>query len=141
MRCNNRNMHVYYNPFTFCLSSFLSDSPEVYLSSKPISRNPGTNLTLSCVFDGNPTPNITWLIDGRELDITSLANMSMNVVGHTSMLRFSPIHKAHSGNYSCRADNTFPPTAISAEVSVIVEGENPIFESADFSYGMSLLVI
>ncbi|XP_067030699.1 lachesin-like [Acropora muricata] len=65
----------------------------------------GGNVTLTCLADGKPTPNITWtrLSDNRVVNMT-----------------LSDIRKQDAGSYQCTADNGIGNPAI-ADVRIVVQ--------------------
>ena len=99
-----------------------TDPPAVTLSPVPSTQHRNTPLILSCGFDANPTPNITWLFNGTELVITPL-RLSVNMTGNVSVLQFSSLEGTDTGEYSCMADNGIGSPATSGNALIIVQGE------------------
>ncbi|XP_051929215.1 hemicentin-1 isoform X1 [Hippocampus zosterae] len=59
------------------------------------------NITLNCEASGNPTPEITWLKDGKQL----LPDGRHLVLSHGRYLLISAVQVADTGRYSCLASN------------------------------------
>ena len=81
----------------------------------------GSHYNLTCQFDGNPTPNITWLINGSTLD-TSQPRLSVSVSGNLALLQISNSKMVDIGYYSCLGDNGVGSPATSEAVHLIVQG-------------------
>jgi len=47
----------------------------VGISLAPIDLAPGETITLDCIANGNPTPNVVWLREGEELNYTEYNNI------------------------------------------------------------------
>ena len=105
-------------PLSFRVST---DPPAVTLSPVSSTQHRNTTLSLSCGFDANPTPNITWLFNGTELVIT-LPRLSVNMTGSVSVLQFSPLEGSDTGEYSCIVGNGIGSPATSENALVIVQG-------------------
>ena len=67
----------------------------------------GGNVTLTCLADGKPTPNITWM------------RLSDNRVVNTTL---TDIRKQDAGSYKCTADNGIGNPAM-ADVRIVVQCE------------------
>ena len=72
--------------FAFCCL----DAPEITNISAPQTLNRGEMLTLYCVADGNPAPNITWTRHSNGETV----NMPLTVTG-----------QEYEGDYRCIASN------------------------------------
>ena len=108
-----------------CLSSYVpTDPPVVTLSPVPSTQHGNTPLSLSCGFDANPTPNITWLFNRTGLVINP-PRLSVNTTGSVSVLQFSSLEGRDTGEYSCIADNGIGSPATSGNALIIVLGESP----------------
>ena len=90
--------------FSSSSSSLFPDPPSVFLPLAPITQPRNTPLTLSCGFDANPTPNITWSFNGTELSLNP-PRLSVEITGSASVLQFSSLEVTDTGEYSCMADN------------------------------------
>lgn len=83
-----------------------ADPPSVDLPTTPIIRQRGSNLSLPCQFDGNPTPKITWLMNGTVVNINNSVGRSVEVVGNSSVLHILSLDVSDSGHYICIAENS-----------------------------------
>lgn len=104
------NIKAVGEPQTFEAPNFLTES-----TSQTIVE--GTTVTLDCVANGNPRPQIKWLRNGEDIDIHDL-DSRFRIVG-TGSLQINAVEDADSGNYQCRASNSIDSTDI--QVSVLVQ--------------------
>ena len=81
----------------------------------------GSQFNLTCKFDGNPTPNITWFFNGSTLD-TSQPRLSVSVSGNLALLQISNSVFMDTGYYSCRGNNGIGSPATSEAVTLTVQG-------------------
>ena len=81
----------------------------------------GSQFNLTCQFDGNPTPNITWIINGSPLD-TSQPRLSVSVARNLALLQISNSVFMDTGYYSCHGINGIGSPATSGAVHLIVQG-------------------
>ena len=81
----------------------------------------GSQFNLTSQFDGNPTPNITWLINGSTLDI-SQPRLSVSVSGNLVLLQISNSALMDTDYYSCCGNNGIGSPATSETVYLIVQG-------------------
>ena len=99
-----------------------TDPPSVsILSTQLLQMRIGSQFNLTCQFDGNPTPNITWLINGSTLD-TSQSRLSVSVSGNLALLQISNSVLMDTGYYSCHGNNGIGSPATSEAVNLIVQG-------------------
>ena len=77
---------------------------------------------LQCMFDGNPTPNITWWFNGVVLD-TSAVRFTKSVAGKVSTLSITSLVGDDTGSYQCRGENGIGSASTSDMVSLTVQGE------------------
>lgn len=96
---------------TFQAPTFQTDS-----TSKTVIE--GTAITLDCVANGNPKPQIKWLRNGEDIDFSDL-DSRFRIVG-TGSLRIQSAVDEDSGNYQCRASNSIDSTDIQVSVQVQV---------------------
>ncbi|CAL4068752.1 unnamed protein product, partial [Meganyctiphanes norvegica] len=75
---------------------------------------PGTPATFSCVADGVPVPFVTWTKNGQRL--RTAGRMIISQDGQT--LRINHIKTSDEGEYTCRAENEYGITEISANLYV-----------------------
>lgn len=86
------------------------------LSSKTV--NEGATVTLDCVANGNPRPQMKWLRNGEDIDISELGSR-FRIVG-TGSLQIASVNESDAGNFQCRASNSMDSadTGISLMVQV-----------------------
>ena len=77
---------------------------------------------LQCMFDGNPTPNITWWFNGTMLD-TSPSRFITSVAGKISTLTVTSLVVDDAGSYQCRGENGIGSATTSDMISLTVQGE------------------
>ena len=80
----------------------------------------GSQFTLTCQFDGNPTPSITWLFKGSTLD-TSPSRVTLGMSGNLALLQMLSL-SMDTGDYSCHGNNGIGSPATSEAVNLIVQG-------------------
>lgn len=88
--------------------SFLSsvEPPQIKQAFTEETLQPGPSMFLKCVASGNPTPEITWELDGKRLSNTERLQVGQyvkvngDVVSH---LNISSIHTNDGGLYKCIA--------------------------------------
>ena len=99
-----------------------TDPPAVLIQTTPFLQvKIGSQFNLTCQIDGNPTPNIAWLINGSPLD-TSQSHLSVSVSGSLALLQISNSVLTDTGYYSCRAINGIGSPATSGAVHLNVQG-------------------
>jgi len=81
---------------------------------------PGPPLSLRCIVAGNPSPRVSWLLDGGELrsqgyGVGSFLDRDSSVV---SYLNFSSVRVEHGGMYTCLARNLLGTSHYSAPLNV-----------------------
>ena len=103
-----------------------TDPPSVSIHTTLLQMKIGSQFNLTCQFDGNPTPNITWLINSSTLD-TSQPRLSVSVSGKLALLQISNSVLADIGYYSCHGINGIGSPAISKTVNVIVQGAYSVY--------------
>ena len=81
-----------------------TDIPEVSSSSLAFQdARLGSDLVLSCSFDGLPTPTVQWLHNGTTL---SNGDDGVNITsGNISILQVSDLKRSSGGVYSCKGSN------------------------------------
>ena len=77
---------------------------------------------LQCMFDGNPTPTITWRFNSAMLD-TSPSRFTTSVAGKISTLIVTSLVGDDTGSYQCRGGNSIGNATTSDMVSLTVQGE------------------
>ena len=98
-----------------------TDPPSVSIHTTLLQMKIGSQFNLTCQFDGNPTPNITWFINGSTLN-TSQPRLSVSVSGNLALLQISNSVLMDIGYYSCRGNNGIGSPATSEAVYLIVQG-------------------
>ena len=83
----------------------------------------GSNLNLSCLFEGVPAPNVTWTVNDTEVDVDGNDRLSVKTSSTFSQLLFSPVMGGDNGLYRCAVDNNIGTPSISNPVNVIVQRE------------------
>ena len=82
----------------------LTDQPEFTAHSLNVTEPEGGNLTLSCNVTGNPTPTISWFINGFSVD-QRINNSRIRFSGNQKHLTITNLSRKDSGKYRCRANN------------------------------------
>ncbi|XP_041444507.1 neuronal cell adhesion molecule isoform X15 [Xenopus laevis] len=98
----------------------------VYVKGAPYWITPPTNIVLSpgedgsliCRASGNPTPSITWLINGVSIELAP-TDASRKVDGDTIM--FSKVQDGATAVYQCNVSNIYGYLLVNAFVNVIAE--------------------
>ena len=100
-----------------------TDPPSVSIHTTLLQMKIGSQFNLTCQFDGNPTPNITWFINGSTLNTSQpRVRLSVNVSEKLALLQISNSVLADIGYYSCRGNNGIGSPATSEAVHLIVQG-------------------
>ncbi|XP_034650666.1 neogenin isoform X3 [Drosophila subobscura] len=93
-------------------------APSFLVGPSPKTVREGDTVTLDCVANGVPKPQIKWLRNGEELDLNDL-DSRFSIIG-TGSLQISSAEDIDSGNYQCRASNTVDSLDAQATVQVQV---------------------
>lgn len=125
---------------------FLVDPAEIL--SGPIS-NPssplinGSNLTLSCSISGAPLPNITWLVNGSEIDVDSNNRLTASVDEDSAQLQFEPVTDHDAGSYQCSAYNSIGNSSLShSSINIVVHCESQLVHTLiDYAFDWHCLSI
>lgn len=107
---SNLNIKAGGEPQQFQQPTFLTES-----ESKTV--NEGSTVTLDCVANGNPRPQIKWLRNGEDIDINDL-DSRFRIVG-TGSLQIASINESDAGNFQCRASNSMDSADM--EISLMVQ--------------------
>ena len=92
------------------------EAPQFLAAPRTQAVEVGAEVTLECAANGLPQPQITWLRDGRELDLESLdSRISRTGSGSLSIRR---VEVGDEGGYQCRAENTEDSLDSGLELSV-----------------------
>ncbi|XP_055311866.1 neogenin isoform X2 [Sitodiplosis mosellana] len=106
----NLNIKAGGEPQQFQAPTFLTES-----TSKTV--NEGETVTLDCVANGNPKPQIKWLRNGEDIEVSD-SNPRYRIIG-TGSLQIISIGETDAGNYQCRASNSMESADI--EISLLVQ--------------------
>lgn len=82
---------------------------------------PGSSVFLQCIAAGNPTPEITWELDGRRLSNSDRYHIGQYVTVNgdvVSQLNVSQIHTNDGGLYRCIASSKVGSVDHSARINV-----------------------
>ncbi|XP_070066133.1 neogenin isoform X5 [Drosophila virilis] len=93
-------------------------APSFLVGPSPKTVSEGDTVTLDCVANGVPKPQIKWLRNGEELDFNHL-DSRFSITG-TGSLQISGAEDIDSGNYQCRASNSVDSLDAQATVQVQV---------------------
>ncbi|XP_016957422.1 neogenin isoform X3 [Drosophila biarmipes] len=91
-------------------------APSFLVGPSPKTVREGETVTLDCVANGVPKPQIKWLRNGMDLDLNDL-DSRFSIIG-TGSLQISSAEDIDSGNYQCRASNTVDSLDAQATVQV-----------------------
>ena len=82
----------------------------------------GQDVVFSCVVDGNPSPNVTWMKIGENLNVTANLRINSSSTNNNHSLKITDVHRSDSGQYKCVATNSISSTASSqATLRVLCE--------------------
>ncbi|XP_023336516.1 protein amalgam isoform X3 [Eurytemora carolleeae] len=103
-----------------CVDVLVPPDIDVRTTSSDISVLEGSNITLTCVAHGLPSPKVTW----RREDKTSFKLLSHNIVQTVTKfvggtLPLLDVRRQHMGSFLCIANNNVPP-AVSKRIMVHV---------------------
>ena len=90
------------------LSLCFSDEPAILQLTESVPVPLNDNIQLSCVVDGNPTPDISWLFNGNV--ITEAVEQILSI---------SPVTAASGGQYTCLASNNIETASASLTLTVL----------------------
>ncbi|GIX67858.1 down syndrome cell adhesion molecule-like protein Dscam2 [Caerostris extrusa] len=83
--------------------------------------HPGNTVSLRCIATGNPSPRVTWYLDGTVIGRTSRISLGDYVTDHAHMVSFLNISETHmedGGEYTCEVSNDVGSTSHSARLNV-----------------------
>ena len=83
----------------------------------------GSNLILSCTFEGVPAPVVTWTANGTDLDVDSNERLYVLTNDGSTQLIFIPIVGGDNGLYACAVNNNIGSPSVSTAIDVIVQGK------------------
>lgn len=94
------------------LSLSIVEPPQIRQAFAEETLQPGPSMFLKCVASGNPTPEITWELDGKRLSNTERLQVGQYVTVNgdvVSHLNISSIHTNDGGLYKCIAASKVGP--------------------------------
>ncbi|XP_015591639.1 Down syndrome cell adhesion molecule-like protein Dscam2 isoform X45 [Cephus cinctus] len=97
------------------------EPPQIRQSFTEDTLQPGPSVFLKCVASGNPTPEITWELDGKRLSNTERLQVGQYVTINgdvVSHLNISSIHTNDGGLYKCIAASKVGSAEHSARLNV-----------------------
>ncbi|XP_055381759.1 neogenin [Condylostylus longicornis] len=92
-------------------------APSFLVGPSPQTVKEGDIVTLNCVANGIPKPQMRWLRNGEEIDLNDL-DSRFSIIGSGS-LQISSAEDIDSGNYQCRSSNSVD--SLDAEATVQVQ--------------------
>lgn len=90
-----------------------TDAPVLNLRNYTKEMIPGENVTLDCVAEGNPPPEIRW-------DYTSAVNVMQTTGGRQRSIRITGATSTNAGVYTCVATNKV--TSVTTYVTLTLKG-------------------
>lgn len=81
----------------------------------------GDEITLNCVANGVPQPEIHWLKDGSLIDLNYLDSRFVKLA--SGSLKISQISSSDEGTYQCRAENSLDSIDAAAFIQVLQRPE------------------
>nr|XP_031842404.1 Down syndrome cell adhesion molecule-like protein Dscam2 isoform X28 [Nomia melanderi] len=97
------------------------EPPQIRQAFSEETLQPGPSMFLKCVASGNPTPEITWELDGKRLSNTDRLQVGQYVTVNgdvVSHLNISSIHTNDGGLYKCIAASKVGSAEHSARLNV-----------------------
>ncbi|XP_026825572.1 Down syndrome cell adhesion molecule-like protein Dscam2 isoform X16 [Ooceraea biroi] len=97
------------------------EPPQIRQAFAEETLQPGPSMFLNCVASGNPTPEITWELDGKRLSNTERLQVGQYVTVNgdvVSHLNISSIHTNDGGLYKCIAASKVGSAEHSARLNV-----------------------
>ncbi|XP_076297126.1 Down syndrome cell adhesion molecule 1 isoform X43 [Lasioglossum baleicum] len=97
------------------------EPPQIRHAFREETLQPGPSMFLKCVASGNPTPEITWELDGKRLSNTERLQVGQYVTVNgdvVSHLNISSIHTNDGGLYKCIAASKVGSAEHSARLNV-----------------------
>ncbi|XP_069678028.1 cell adhesion molecule Dscam1 isoform X19 [Periplaneta americana] len=97
------------------------EPPQIRQAFKEDTLQPGPSVFLKCIASGNPTPEITWELDGKKLSnsdrlqVGQYVTVNGDVVSH---LNISAIHTNDGGLYKCIASSKVGSAEHAAKLNV-----------------------
>ncbi|XP_076062140.1 Down syndrome cell adhesion molecule 1 isoform X8 [Oratosquilla oratoria] len=132
------------------------EPPQLTYAFQERTLQPGPSVFLKCVAAGNPTPEITWELDGKRLtnsdrmQVGQYVTVNGEVVSH---LNISAIHTNDGGYYACVASSTVGSVRHAARLNVyglpyirtmdkvaVVAGENMVVNCPVAGYPIDSIV-
>ncbi|XP_076065820.1 cell adhesion molecule Dscam1-like isoform X6 [Oratosquilla oratoria] len=133
-----------------------SEPPQLTYAFQERTLQPGPSVFLKCVAAGNPTPEITWELDGKRLTNSDRMQVGQYVMVNgevVSHLNISAIHTNDGGYYACVASSTVGSVRHAAHLNVyglpyiramdkvaVVAGENMVVNCPVAGYPIDSIV-
>jgi hemicentin len=76
----------------------------------------GSPLEWSCEATGNPNPSVSWLKNGQKLE----SKLSLVIASNGTKVTVTKVDLSHSGQYTCKANNSLGEDSTSVYLSVLV---------------------
>ncbi|XP_068674857.1 immunoglobulin superfamily DCC subclass member 3-like isoform X1 [Montipora foliosa] len=86
------------------------------------STSPGDLVVFTCLAEGFPVPEITWL-KNDEANVDGSATTSHGNYSAISVLRIYPVEEKHGGTYNCRATNRVGKAVVSRKAILSIKGD------------------
>ncbi|VDK61532.1 unnamed protein product [Gongylonema pulchrum] len=67
----------------------------------------GTDAILQCSIVGNPKPKITWLKNGKIVDVLNSKGITVIFKGSLALIKISSVLPEDSGEYTLLAENSY----------------------------------
>ena len=116
-----------YNNFLYCLL-MITDLDQPNITSTDNRPVEGSDVTLSCTVDGQPTPAISWTMNGSPLNTSGDSRISFT----EDDLTIANVNRTDSGEYHCVAENSLRNVSSTAS-TLSVQCEKPFCLSGLFS--------
>lgn len=101
-----------------CFNLLLSDVPDVITDFPVQYYFVNDTLTLSCYFDGVPTPSVVWTQNDTAIDVSN-PKVSVNSSNSSTTLTIQESNLDWSGVYSCDVSNVEGSRRINITVFVV----------------------
>ena len=80
----------------------------------------GRTLTLSCDFDGNPTPSVTWLLNNTEVVNPDADGVTITTENGVTTLMINGLGRDDGGVYSCNFNNSVNTLQVNASEVLVL---------------------
>ncbi|KAH3796204.1 cell adhesion molecule DSCAML1-like [Dreissena polymorpha] len=107
--------------------------PNIETSSGTILVLAGEAVTLNCVSNGNPAPNVSWQTPTRGLNLTSPSSSGLQTISSTGDLTLTSVQINDTGSYTCTASNDLGMATVTHTLQVEVA---PVIVQSPVSQGL-----